>query len=105
MRSGRLRHKIQIITISNVRDEHGGSSEGETLLTETMAEIKPISGSERFMSNQTFAEATAQILCRYIAGVTPKHKIKFVDRYFDILGVQNKDERNIELIIIAKETV
>lgn len=105
MRSGTLRHKISIFTIGDVRDEFGGSSEGETLLCETMAEIKPISGGERFMSNQLYAEATAQIRCRYVPGVTAKHKIKFVDRYFDILNVQNKDERNKELIIIAKEVL
>lgn len=103
MRSGALRHRISIISIGNIRDEFGGSSEGETLLSETMAEIKPINGGERFMSNQLYAEATSQIRCRYVSGVTPKHKIKFVDRYFDILDVQNKDERNKELFIIVKE--
>ncbi|MHB8100372.1 MAG: head-tail adaptor protein [Sulfuricurvum sp.] len=105
MRSGKLRHKIQILTISGTQDNYGGLSEVETLLNETMSEIKPIGGGERFMSNQVFPEATSQILCRYVPGVTTKHKIKFVDRYFDILNVQNKDERNVELIIIAKETL
>lgn len=105
MRSGTLRHKISIFTIGDKRDEFGGSSEGEIVLDETMADIKPISGGERFMSNQLYAEATSQIRCRYVSGVTTKHKIKFVDRYFDILNVQNKDERNKELIIIAKEVL
>ena len=105
MRSGALRHIISILSIGEVRDATGGFSDGETLLAETMAEIKPITGGERFMSNQVFADATVQIRCRFVAGVTPKHKIKFVDRYFDILNVQNKDERSRELIIIAKEVL
>jgi SPP1 family predicted phage head-tail adaptor len=105
MRSGRLKHRIQFITIGEVRDATGGFSDGETVLYETMADIKPITGGERFMSNQVFAEATAQIRCRFVDGVTSKHKIKFGDRYFDILNVQNKDERSRELIIIAKEVL
>lgn len=103
MRSGTLRHKIEFVTIGEIRDEFGGSSDGETSFTFAMAEIKPISGGERFMSNQLFAEATSQIRCRFVAGVTRKHKIKFGTRTFDILDVQNKEEKNIELFIVAKE--
>ena len=105
MRNGNLRHKIEFMSISEVQDEFGGTTSAEVSLAFAMAEIRPISGGERFMSNQIFAEATSQIKCRYIAGITPKHKIKFGDRTFDIIDAQNKDERNIELFIIAKEIV
>ena len=103
MRTGSLRHKIEFIAITEVQDEFGGTTAGETTIFYAMAEIRPISGGERFMSNQIFAEATSQIKCRYVAAITPKHKIKFGTRTFDIIDVQNKDERNIELFIIAKE--
>lgn len=103
MRSGSMRHKIEFVSIGEVRDEMGGSSDGETHFDDARAEIKPISGGERFMSNQLFAEATSQIKCRFVAGVTRKHKIKFGTRTFDILDVQNKDEKSVELFIVAKE--
>ncbi len=103
MRTGSLRHKIKFIAIIDVQDEFGGTTSAEVYLAFAMAEIRPISGGERFMSNQIFTEATSQIKCRYVAGITPKHKIKFGDRTFDIIDSQNKDERNIELFIIAKE--
>lgn len=103
MRSGSLRHKIEFVTIGQVQDEVGGITESEIHLAYSMAEIKPINGGERFMSNQLFAEATSQIRCRYVAGVTPKHKIKFGSRTFDIIDAQNKEERGIEMFIVVKE--
>ena len=103
MRAGQLRHKIEFLTISDVQDATGGTSEGETHFAWTMAEIKPVSGNEKFVANQVFPEATSQIKCRYVSGVTTKHKIKFGERRFDILNAQNKDERGIELYIVVKE--
>lgn len=103
MRVGVLRHRIEFITISEVQDEMGGFSEAESSLCFAMASITPVSGNEKFIANQMFTEATALIRCRFISGVTTKHKIKFGSRSFDILNAQNKDERNIELLIIAKE--
>jgi SPP1 family predicted phage head-tail adaptor len=103
MRAGQLRHKIEFLTISDGQDEAGGISEVETHLCYAMAEIKPVSGNEKFVANQVFPEATSQIKCRYVAGITTKHKIKFGERQFDILNAQNKDERGIELYIVVKE--
>jgi len=40
---------------------------------------------------------------RYFPGLTPKHRIKFGDRVFDILGINNVRELNIGLEILAKE--
>lgn len=103
MRVGQLRNKIEFLAISEGQDEMGGTAEVETHLSYSMAEIKPVSGNEKFVANQVFPEATSQIRCRYVGGVTTKHKIKFGDRKFDILNSQNKDERGIELYIVAKE--
>lgn len=103
MRSGRLRHKIEFVTNGETQDELGGIVSGGVHFAFSMAEIKPVNGNEKFIANQVFPEATAQIICRYIAGVTTKHKINFGTRRFDIINSQNKDERNIELYIVAKE--
>lgn len=103
MRSGALRHKIGFYALTETQDEMGGITEAETLLCESFASITPISGNEKFIANQLFTEATAQIRCRYVLGITTKHKIKFGSRTFDIINIQNKDERNIEFLLIAKE--
>ena len=103
MRIGILRHRIEFLAVSETQDAVGGVQEVETRLCYAMAEIKPVSGNEKFIANQVFAEATCQMKCRDVAGITTKHKIKFGSRSFDILNVQNKDERNIELLIVAKE--
>ncbi len=103
MRAGALRHKINFFTIGEAQDVTGSIIEGEIPFANAMAEVKPISGNEKFVANQVFPEATSQIRCRFINGITQKHKIKFGTRSFDILNAQNKDERGIELFIIVKE--
>ena len=103
MRAGQLRNKIEFLAITEGRDATGGTEEVETHFAWAMAEIKPVSGNEKFVANQVFPEATSQIRCRYVAGVTTKHRIKFKGRKFDILNVQDKDERSIQLYIVVKE--
>lgn len=103
MRIGNLRHKIEFITMSEIQDDIGAISEAETSLAFTMASVTPLNGGEKFMANQLYTEATAQIRCRYIPQINTKCKIKFGTRNFNILNVQNKDERNMELWIVAKE--
>jgi SPP1 family predicted phage head-tail adaptor len=103
MRAGVLRHKIEFVSITATQNESGEPIEGETHYAYAFAEVKPVTGNEKFIANQVFTEATEQIRTRYVSGVTTKHRIVFATRRFDILSAQNKDERNIELLIIAKE--
>ena len=103
MRAGTLRHKIEFVTDGETQDEFGCIVLGDVSYAFSMAEIKPVSGNEKFIANQVFPEATAQIRCRYVPSITPSHTIIFGSRRFNILNVQNKDERNIELYIVAKE--
>ena len=92
MRNGQLRHKIEFVLPSETQDEMGGTIEGDTHIAYSYASIQPVSGNEKFVSNQIFPEATSQIRCHYVAGITTKCKIKFGERKFNILNSQNKVE-------------
>ncbi len=105
MRSGDLRHLIKFVNLVETRNEYGEITKTEQDFTTTYAHIKPLTGNERFIANQVFADATAQITCRYVAGINLKMIITFGTRKYLILSIQNTDERNIELNIIAKEVL
>jgi SPP1 family predicted phage head-tail adaptor len=53
---------------------------------------------------QTTSEISHKIRIRYLASVTPKLRIKFGTRYFDIVSVINPDERNEYLEMMCRET-
>jgi SPP1 family predicted phage head-tail adaptor len=105
MKIGLLKHKICFLRLDESQNALGEVIPVEAEIAKVWASIEPVSGNERFMSNQIFAEATARIRCRFIEGITPKNVIRFKGRKYDILSVANKNERNIELDIIAKEAV
>ena len=105
MNPGRLRHKIDI-EIQSTTNTYGSQSETWTVfLRQISASIEPISGKEYFSSNTMNPEVTHKIRLRYHTGIDPKMRIKFGTRYFDIQSVINFEERNRELLLMAKEAV
>lgn len=103
MRAGKLRHKIQILTITTTQDDYGAEIQSEVVYKEVFAEIKPISGGEKFLANQRYPEATTSIRFRYFDGLDTNMRIAFGTRRFDIQNIVNTDEKNYEYFVIAKE--
>ena len=103
MRAGRLRHRIVIQTMTDSVGSQGGLTEVPSTFAQVPADIIPLTGSEAFRSQQVFPEATHRIELRYLAGVTPKMRVAYGTRIFDILIPLNLEERNRELHLIVKE--
>ena len=107
MRSGRLKHSIVIQVVSEVQNSYGEPVESWATYATRRAAIMPLRGKEYFAAKQTESDITVQFLMRYdaTAGATsPKHRILWGTRVFDIESVINVDELNKEIIIVAKET-
>lgn len=105
MMSGRLRHKI---VIQNPSESNG--SYGETVTTwgtfaTVWASVEPLNGREYFESQQTNAEVNFRFRIRYTASITPKMRISYDSRTFDIISVINVNERDRETVLMAKEVV
>ncbi len=105
MESGKLRH---IITIEKLSD---GTSDGmgnniqswEAVYTNIPALVSPISAKEAFIGEKNQIAISHRITMRYAPNVDSDCRIVFGTRVFSIQGVINPDERNIELMIGAKE--
>lgn len=104
MRAGRLCHKITIqeSTVSNV----GGESTHSWATYKTAwASIHPARGDESWRSDQRFAEVTHEVRMRYQSGITPKMRILWGSRVFDIKYAINVEERDRELRLMCIEDV
>jgi len=118
MRGGALRHRI---TLENpgaaVPDGDGGFTQTPwqpLFPSPVWASIAPASardlervgaGTERVGAGTVLSSATHIVTMRYHSGVTTKTRITFHGRTFNVTGVANPDERNIETIALAMEVV
>jgi SPP1 family predicted phage head-tail adaptor len=105
MKIGKRRHKIDFIAPLESQNSIGEVVTSEQVISTRWAEIAPINGTERFLSNQIYAEASVRIKSRYAEGITPKHVIGFGAKRYNIISVSDVGERHIELDILAKEAV
>ena len=105
MKIGKLRHMITIQEYTATRDSFGAEVEGWSDKVSVFASVTPMSGKEYFTSQQLNAEVTTKITIRYLAGITPKMRVMFGNRIFEILSVLNFEERKIELNLMCKESV
>jgi len=94
MRIGPLRHKISIEQVTVIRDERGEEAESWVEFKAARAAIYPKTGTETFDLHQENNDITHEIITRYQSGVTPKMRINFKGRYFDIEWIVNIAERN-----------
>lgn len=69
------------------------------------AAIWPLNASETVQAMQADLVVTHRIRIRYRSVFRPDWRIKFGNRYFNIVSVLNANERNEWLDIMAKEAV
>jgi len=98
-----MRHRIRFQQLIKGQDAAGGRTETWSDYADAFAEIRPVSGGERWYAHEKHATATHQILTRYIPGLDPKMRIAARDRTFEIVSILNLDERDRALRIIARE--
>lgn len=74
------------------------------------AAVVPVTGNERYDTQQMAGEVTHQIEADYVAGITDKMRAVWrtvtatgKPRVFDIKSVINVDERNRDLVMLAVE--
>lgn len=104
--ASRLRHRITIYRPPDPEvdvDEAGQPLDEWVRVTETWAEIKPLSGRELFAAQQANAEVTARITLRYRIDIDRTMKVVFGKEEFEILYTIHKDYSKKELQLMCKE--
>ncbi len=106
MRSGLLRHRIDIETKTTTRGDRGLNTDTWSALHSTVpASVVTLSGRELELARQLVAEATDVVTIRYYSGIDTKARVKFGTRYLQIAHINNVDNRDIELQLTCTETV
>lgn len=105
MKIGKLRHRIAIEQVVETQDSDGSVIEAWSSYAAVQASIEPISGREYFAAQSTQADVTHRIRLRYFPGVTPKMRVNYNSRIFDILSVININEHNRELQLMCRESI
>lgn len=101
---GEFRHPIIIQKLDKVSNDYGELNDIWIDFLEIRAAIYPLSGKDFFAAETTNSEITHKINIRYIKGVTSSMRIKFGERYFEIISPPiNFQEKNILLQIMCKE--
>jgi len=105
MQTGKLRHRVTIETATESLDSYGHPDPTWTSAVVVWASIEPLAGNELLRAQEVNAEISIRIRIRYHASVTPRARLKFGSRYFEILSVANLEERGREMELLCREAV
>lgn len=102
MRAGRLNKRIVIEQKTTVDDDFGQPIETWSTFATVWASVEYQSGKEGFTADQLQAELITRFRIRYLANVTALMRVKFSGVVYDIQSVMNTNERDREMLILAK---
>lgn len=105
IRAGQLRHRVTIQKATETQDVSGDVVQTWGTHARPWVAVEGLSGVELFTARQTRAEAELKFHARNVNGVTPKMRILWGTRVFDITAVLDPDGRGRELTLVATEVV
>jgi SPP1 family predicted phage head-tail adaptor len=101
--AGKLRHRVTVEQLTAAQNTFGEEEPRWVTVATRWASIDPLSGRELFAAQQIYAEATHQVRLRYLADLTPKMRLTYRGRVFDIQSIRNPEERRELLDLIVTE--
>ena len=105
MRAGPLRHLVEVQRATEGRASDGGVTQTWSTLASRRASIEPLNGREFFEQAATQADISHRIRMRHFEGLTPKDRIVFRSRVFELEHVRNVNERGVITECLAREVV
>ena len=105
MRSGPLRHRVEVQEATETRDAHGGVTRAWSKISDgpLWASVDPLSGRELFEAKQVDSEVSIGVRMRYDARVIASHRIRHDGRNLHILSVVNDRDINKSMLLMCKE--
>jgi SPP1 family predicted phage head-tail adaptor len=104
--AGEFRYRVDITKTAILTDPDSGETvKGVTNSETRWAKVEPLSGDEKVNAQRVYEDATYRFTIRYTPNVNNKDQLNFKGRVFSITWVENVQEANQELVIMAKEAV
>jgi len=105
MNPGNFRTRIVIQRKSIIYNTYNEPIETWKDSIELWADIINTGGGEFYAAQKLNASTTAVFRTRYVVDIKTTDRIKYGDRIFEILFINDVSEKHIELLISAKEVV
>jgi len=102
LNAGQRNKIITIQTKTMSTDDYGGQVETWADFTKVWAAVWPLKGRELFAAQAAKSETTVRFNIRWIAGLSESMRIVYNGKNYDITGLINIGERNVEYDIMAK---
>jgi SPP1 family predicted phage head-tail adaptor len=103
MRAGRRDKQVEIQSLALTDDGSGGHTQVWTTYATVWAEIKPMTGAERYAAQQIQPGISHIVTALYRAGVEADDRVKYGTRYFRIAAVLNPRERGQTMELHCEE--
>lgn len=104
--TGRRQHLVTLQSLASTQmtSDSDYAATPSTIGT-AWAAIEPATAQrlERLVPGTVIAQATHIVTIPYMAGITTKAQVVFGARTFNVVGVANPEERNIELVLVCVE--
>lgn len=105
MKAGEMNRRITIqaktVTYNTYNEPIASWTDIETI----WAQVLTSGGGEFYAAQKLHAETSAVFKVRYTSRINVNQRIKFGNRYFDILNIADPDGKRIDLLIAGKEVV
>lgn len=107
MRSGRLRHRVTLQTLSESADSFGQKVQTYTAAGTFWANVVPLAGREAEIAHQARAETTHKVTLRYqgSTAIPATARFLFKGRFLNITEVTQTDERLREIVCKCTEVL
>lgn len=103
IRAGTLDRRIVIQTNTPAQDGYGEPVASWSTLATVWARYEALTGRERFVADQVAAEIDARFTIRYRSDVTPKQRVTWDSKTWDIAAVLEEGRREaLHLLCTAR---
>lgn len=106
-RSGDLRHRITIQSLTNSQDSVGDITETWTTVGTFWGFVRPASAREQVIAGQLKAEVYHSVTMRWqgATAISPTMRILFEGKVLNIVSISNRDSRNYLYDLTCTEVV
>ena len=102
---GKMRHRINIQTITRVADSLGGNASSYSTTVAVWGMVEPLVGNERVEGGQIEPRQRYKFTLRYNSNLTVDDRLNYDSKNFRILSIQKKFEIDKYQVVIAEEGV
>ncbi|MEG2117355.1 MAG: phage head closure protein [Clostridia bacterium] len=103
MMIGKLNRRIQVLKHIETQDEFGQSVVSWEVVARAWANIVPKSGGEIFNFQRIMTKSDVVITMRYDKEITVQHRVKYLDKTYEIVAVQDENTSHKATVLYCKE--